>query len=174
MTVAVQGTATMITGVRNGLIPVEPFQGVREAAVTTESRGPRWLELTLYRQVLDDGQPGDWMVHSVGKTVVYHKADSDCNAGVPAGVTELPEDAEPCRTCRPVPMRLLGDDATVDLESDRHTAYRCTDPWEVMEKLQGPPHISNGHLSGPAQRLLERAARVDTDIRDALRTPGRL
>ena len=168
-----------VTAVKDGLAPVT-FNGYLLAEVTNERpTGPRWLDLYLYREVDDDGTPGAYIVHSVGVSLVYHRgADTNtCRAkGVPvtAGAEEVPEDAEPCRDCRPAPLSRLGPEDVIRMESNRHTAHRCITPGEVIEALRDGPGRAPGRLSGPAQRLLQVAASRDPEIREAATTPVRL
>lgn len=146
-----------MTSAANDLIQVEGedrtygFRGRLLAHVTTETdASPRWTEIELYE--LTDGT-GRYVVHIVGRSVLYHHHDSPCNAGVPTKMLDLVEDAEPCPRCQPPRYRDCDqDDLVVDAESDRHTITVCAGVTEVLDALRLP---NRRGYSAPAQRLLD-------------------
>jgi hypothetical protein len=154
------------------------FQGRLVGEISTETpREPRWLEIQLFK--VDDGR---YVVHLIGRSVVYHGHMSSCNRGIPRRVLDIPSDAEPCRDCRPVRYDLndlLSEEAEalVDMESDRHTAYVCADGEEVLNRLRVPNrrHPEElGVLSAPAQRLINLVAPLDDGIASVVTTVERL
>ena len=169
--------------VRGSLGP-RAFYGTSLAEVTTETPlRPRWIEIALYREweVERDGagqpvvpvvpvRPRGYVLHRVGRSLVYHVHDSGCHTGVETGTEHLGADCEPCLECRPPELAVLPEDAVVDLEEDRHAVDVCASPEQVLDLLQdprapaGPDASAVDRLSAPAQRLLRRAAAKDQGI----------
>jgi hypothetical protein len=170
------------------------FTGVLLSEISTETRtGPRWLEMDLYKRDPDEEHPrGLYVLHLVGRSVVYHTHRSACNRGIPRTPTDTDwaADAEPCRDCSPpywalkeangypqrdpVTRELKPDPAYTstqfDLEMDRHTSYICATADEVVEQLKESSRHqrSPSTLSAPAQRLLDAAALIDADVAKAI------
>lgn len=188
------GTKIARHQVQHGLLHADVY-GIRLSHVSTETAAaPRWLEMTLYREwdvkrdgndhpVMDDDgtaavpvSPLGYVLHLVGRSVVYHDTGSDCNTGVTTAAVDLPGDAEPCATCGPPPLEELGDLALVDLEEDRHTTHRLDTADGVLMQLarQKPGQPFTGRLSAPAQRLIQNAARLDDALRETVRISGPL
>lgn len=169
------------------------FTGILLSEVSTETReGPRWLEMDLYR-ITDGVNTGSYVLHLVGRSVVYHAHRSTCNRGIPRTPRDedWAADAEPCRVCKP-PYWAVTDDATgnpmrdsvtrelvpntdfvtteFDLEMDRHTAFLCATAEAVVAQLEESSRHqrSPSKLSAPAQRLLDAAALIDPDIAKAI------
>jgi len=143
------------------------FEGTLITNITTEvPESPRWLELELYR--LTDGTDR-YVLHVVGRSVVYHVHDGACNTGVAVDPQDLPEDSEPCFKCKP-----FAGDGTVDLESDRHTVHVCDTASDVVDKLRLPRGGASGSFSAPSRRLLDHAAMSDDGIRAAISPVQRL
>jgi len=140
------------------------FEGELLADVTTEvPDSPRWTEMELYH--LTDGT-GRYVLHVVGRSVVYHVHDGPCNSGTATAAVEIPDDAEPCQVCRP--GRDLPDDVTFDYEDDRHSAHVCADAPAVLVALRSTgSRATSRPFSNPAMRLLAAARQCDRDI-DAL------
>ena len=136
------------------------FEGELIAEVTTElPDAPRWTEMELYR--LTDGT-GRYVLHVVGRSVVYHVHDSDCNSGTATDAATLPGDAEPCLTCKPTAYT---DTETVDFEDDRHSAHVCATAADVLVSLRSTgSRASSRPFSTPALRLLAIAKQKDPAI----------
>lgn len=133
------------------------FQGRLLAHVTTESpNSPRWTVFDLY-QVTDGTHR--YVISIIGRSVVYHVHDGDCNTGIPNAMSLLPPDAEPCPRCRPDVGDLDAD--TVDLEEDYYNVAVCADRAEVELRLRTRHDGTVGTLSRPALRLLQLAASED-------------
>lgn len=144
------------------------FAGELLASVTTETADtPRWTEIELFR--FTDGT-GRYLVHIVGRSVLYHVRGSTCNAGVPTPMWELPEDAEPCPRCHPAPLR-ADNGLPIDAENDRHTVTVCADVAEVLQALRLPGRRG---YSAPAQRLLDHVKQLDPVFGAATRAAERL
>jgi hypothetical protein len=152
--------------VRDGLKPVQ-FEGTLLARVRTETpRRPRWVEFELYCSEPNKSLPnGGYLIHIIGQSVVYHRHESACNTGVPHRAADLPDDAEPCDVCRPPAAAALGGADVVDLESPRHTLYKCATAEDAVRQIRGH------RLSAPASRLLETAAQADPAIAAAYSAP---
>jgi len=146
------------------------FEGTMITNITTEvPDSPRWLELELYR--LTDGTDR-YVLHVVGRSVVFHLHDGPCNTGVETPFDQLPEDSEPCFKCKPI--RAVEEIDTVDLESDRHTVHVCDTAADVVSKLRLPRGGASGSFSAPSRRLLDHAAMSDDGIRAAISPVQRL
>lgn len=157
---------------------LKEFNGILLADVSTENPDSlRWMEMELYK--VTDGT-NRYVLHLVARSVVYHRFESDCKRGVPRPVSDKdwPEDAEPCRTCRPSLWLDAPDDRQYDLEIDRHTTFVCEDAAEMISHLRVGPQsrgkLPPGALSGPAQRLLDIAAHRDDNIAAATRSVERI
>ncbi len=134
--------------------------------VTTYGPGheDRWVEFELY--ALDNGQ---WLIHRVGRSNVYHRIDTRCTtrtgrqSGDPAGANDLPDDAVPCLVCRPEdPEYLPNGPGTVRFESDRHTTDLCPTAYLVKAKLttvRSRDGSVSTFTSDPVGQLLRGAAR---------------
>lgn len=168
--------------VRDGLRN-KTITGTQISEYSTQRREKsRWIELELYYGTEKDVPGEAYFVHIVGQSVVYHWPGSECNKGVPVAWLALPDDAEPCRDCRPPalpPLDMDGeplyrrpvDGPAVYLESVRHTFHRCDDgddrysaARQVIRKLS----MHDGKLSSPAETLLERAVAADQWLAEAL------
>lgn len=137
------------------------FQGELVADVTTEvPHQSRWTEMELYR--LTDGT-GRYVVHIVGRSVLYHVHDGECNSGSATDAAELPDDAEPCSTCKP--NRDLVDGEILDFEVDRHSAYVCGSAAEALGQLRSTgARAAVRPFSAPALRLINSARQKDDAI----------
>lgn len=98
------------------------FTGYMLHRVSTEvAHKPQWLEIEAWK--ITDGTCR-YLLHFTGKSVAVHKSGSDCNTGVPTPFSQLPEDAEPCRKCRPSFSNAKVDDI-FEAETDRHKVEIC-------------------------------------------------
>lgn len=129
------------------------FEGVLLSEVSTDnSSAPRWTEMELYK--ISDGS-GRYVLSVMGRSVVYHAHNGQCNSGVPVSVKEIDEEFEPCHRCNPPIPQALAGVLTVDLEEDRPQVHVVNDPQELLRKLHNPRANA---ISGPGQRLLAIAA----------------
>lgn len=131
------------------------FEGVLLSEVSTDnSSAPRWTEMELY--VISSGpNQGKYVLSVMGRSVVYHVHNGQCNSGVPVAVKEIDEEFEPCHRCNPPRSDALAGTVTVDLEEDRPQVHVVADPQELLKKLHNPRANA---ISGPGQRLLAIAA----------------
>lgn len=126
------GLSVVPGGAKLGVIHIQDaaqvyeINGVLVDSVTTEvPQKPQWLEISLYRC---HDNTGRYVLHFVGRSVLYHESGSLCNTGVPTAVSSptFPRDAEPCRRCKPERIvrsnrpGLEASGAIFDLEMDRH------------------------------------------------------
>lgn len=151
------------------LSPVE-IRGERIGFGTSEREDSlKWAEIEIYR--LDEG---GYMTHRLGYSLVYHRADTwertaaGGQPGNPATVDDLPDEASPCKVCRPVPPQALGDDEEIRYEFPRHTFDSCKTAAQVIERLTvirsrdgDPPSV---RFSGPVQSALREAAERDEQV----------
>lgn len=161
------------------------FDGELIAESSTEKQWkPRWLELRLYK--VEPGQSfpeegadrlrlpdGGYLLHQVGQSVLYHNPDNpDCQDGVPASFADLPEDAQPCPSCRP-PGRIAlqaSPGQVVGLESTRNSVKRSPTAAGIVQLIEeGRPE-----LSAPAEKLLRIAEKNDLGIRSVFRSEASL
>lgn len=153
------------------------FEGQLLSDVSTETdSNPRWTEMELYRTI-----NGQYVLCIIGRSVVYHAHAGRCNSGVPTPVAEMDSDLldelEPCYKCNPPTDEELVTSVTIDLEEDRHAVHVCDTAKEVVAKLRNPKAAAGrttGLISGPGQRLLGIASRVDQDIKDAATVVDRI
>lgn len=165
-------TAVETIHVRDAAQIIE-FEGSMLSNVSTEtSVVPRWTEMELYKTV-----DGRYVLCIIGRSVVYHQHDGACNSGVPTTTEELSsdlmEDLEPCGRCNPPDVEELPGVRVIDLEEDRHATHVCDRASDVITKLRDPKS-SSGSISGPGQRLLAMASRVDDGIRSAATQVNRI
>lgn len=172
MTPQGEGNAVETIRVRDAAQIIE-FDGFMLSNVSTETSAiPRWTEMELYRT-----EDGRYVLCIIGRSVVYHRHDGPCNSGVPTPIAELSddlmEDLEPCRRCNPPDVEELARVSTIDLEEDRHAAHVADRAADVISKLRDPKS-SSGSISGPGQRLLAMASKVDDGIRSAATQVNRI
>lgn len=146
------------------------FAGRLLASASTETpTSPRWIELDLY-EIEDGPRTGQFVLHRVGCSVIYHRADSECNTGSPMRLGDLDEDAEPCPTCRPPLPGSADENTTIQREDDMVTTRVCADGQEVVSHLRFP----SGGYSKPAQRLLTLAKAASPVLAQQLRAVHQL
>lgn len=160
------------------------FAGRLIAASSTEQPGkPRWVELELYQ--VTDGT-GRYVLHRIGRSVVYHRSDGPCHRGVTVPATDLDHTSQPCPLCRPAAPGIAKaiPHALISIETDYHATQLCDAASQVLDRLrmrdpmaaleEDGDGVIRGTYSEPAQRLLEGAKRNDESFRDALSTVRRL
>lgn len=135
----------------------------------TSRRPLRWTDMILYT-VDDDNNPYQYVLQTVGRSVVYHRATGGCGKGVPATVGDLArtprwEEYEACRDCSPSELDEMADDDNVSVEEDRFRLYKCTDVHELIGNLRDK---RDGNISGLGTKLLARATVFDPSIRAAM------
>jgi hypothetical protein len=157
-------------------LEVFEFDGQLISSASTErTDDPRWTELNIYRT-----DSGRYVIHRVGKSVVYHARGGPCNFGVATPGEDLPDDAEPCRRCRPPAT----DDPDFnprdhyELEQDFHSAVVCTGP-EVPQRLtrRGENRATGApedFMSSVSRRALQGAIDHDPDLRAAVTSVRRV
>jgi hypothetical protein len=139
---------------------------------------PAWADVEVYRL---DG--GGFLVHRIGMSLVFHRADTTCatrdgrQRGDPAGVSDLPDDAEPCRVCAPPwPEDLPDGEAVIRFEFPRHAFDGCDSPEQVAEKLTVIRHrdkTRSVQFSQPVNDCLEECAANDPAFAKFLPGPVR-
>ena len=101
---------------------IREFYGYMMHRVSTEvAHKPQWLEIELWK--FTDGTCR-YLLHFIGKSVLVHTPDSDCNTGVPVPFSKLDPDSESCRKCRPDLLN-AGDGDMFEAETDRHKIEVC-------------------------------------------------
>lgn len=146
---------------------------VSEADSARTADQPRWSEFYLYH--LDDGR---WLIHRIGKSVIYHTLEPDhrtATGGLPGEtvgtVDDLPDDAEPCDICRPEDPDYLADGQQIRIETDRHKVDIAATPAEVTEILVTNRRREGGTtitMSRPVRDLLTQAARRYPEFAEAV------
>lgn len=136
--------------VKNQLEVIE-FEGDLIAEATTERpNDPRWTEINIYRTT-----GGSYVIHRVGRSVVYHLHGSECNYGIATAGAKLPRDAEPCPTCKPASPEELFQEDLFDLEIDIHSAEVCT----AVELPQRLTHKKVNRSTGQEERFMSSVSR---------------
>lgn len=137
------------------------FTGWCLAEVSTRTRRSlRWTMMELYR-IQNPQTDTNYVLYIIGRSVLFHLEDSDCNSGVLMPFGELPEEAAPCRDCV-TQSKTFGDEELVTFEDDLLTIHRCATAAEVIEKLFQINHdTSKPEISRPALRLLKNASIID-------------
>jgi EXLDI family protein len=138
------------------------FQGTHLARKTSDDGDRlRWLELDIYRT-----RAGKYIVHQVGKTVVYHLTDSDCTpkSFETVDLSKLDE-GEPCPVCLPPsddPEKLT----KVRFESDLHRVMIHETAKGLVESLENVNSQGRRYHSRVVRDVLIEASTVDEDIRE--------
>jgi hypothetical protein len=132
-------------------------------AATRTGHPLRWAEFEIWKLA-----GGDWLVHRTGRSRIYHRADTPCDTqtgrkpGQPGTVDDLPDDAVPCRYCRPPDPLDLADDEQIRIETPRHTVNRCATAADAVDALTRYRDRISGQrkveMSEPVAELLELAA----------------
>ena len=138
----------------------------------------RWNEQRAWKIPRADGT-FSWKFAKYGYSLIYHAEGTRCRsrdglAGSPADVDALPDDAEPCPRCRPLPPERLADakDAgtliAIRYEFPRIEITDCATPDDVIMsaalKRSRSTHQTSVMLSGPARELIAQCM-ADPDFR---------
>lgn len=148
----------------DNLEPVE-FEGtlLGEASSETED-SQRWTEIYIYKTV-----GGRYVLHTVGRSVLYHVHDGPCNTGVPRDPAELdPELDEPCGRCNPSTSAPL-----VDVEMDKESVTQA-ETAEGVYPLLLQRRGARTFMSWPATRAFEMASRADPALAAGRPAPRRV
>lgn len=135
------------------------FNGTLLAKSTSERRGAyRWIEFELYKT-----ETGSYILSRTGVSLIFHGAACQIVSKyklTEANALTLHGSSTPCEECQP--------DASLGLifpEKYRHWALVTDDPDAVVQSLyKYDEKNSVYYLTSVAQRLLEKAARVDKKI----------
>lgn len=136
------------------------FTGALIGEASTETpQAVRWTEIELYKT-----EGGHYVIHRIGRSVLYHRHDSACNTGVARRVDELdPEfDYQPCLRCCPRELDQLNDGDLVDEELDKHSVDVC-EAEEVYDRLL-LKRDGTSFMSNPARRAMEMAIKIDPEL----------
>jgi len=134
------------------------FDGSMLGSSTSWRNGSdRWIEFELYKT-----KSGSYILSRVGVSLVYHGAA--CPLVKRYGLQEslaskLPDGAIPCSECGPSLEAQM-----VFPEKHRYWAQVSEDPEAVLEALYKYDQSGARYLTNVAQRLLDTAASVDSDI----------
>lgn len=120
----------------------------------------RWTEIEIYKT-----QAGKYVVHKIGRSVVYHLPGQSCSSGIvkdlrPSQVEDL--GLLPCPRCRPA-----GYLVQVCVETDRHTVHVTGSGRGVVESAHTQDDDKTIYLTWPARQALTEASEKDDAIRDA-------
>jgi hypothetical protein len=134
------------------------FEGTLLGLSTSKrARANRWIEFKLYRT-----ESGSFVLSRIGVSLVYHGAA--CLLVKRYNLQESPvdsleNDATPCEECNP-------DESTglIFPEKYRHWAQVSEKPEAVLDALYKFDDNGAKYLTSVAQRLMEEAAKLDSDI----------
>ena len=139
------------------------FDGALLGASTSWRRGSdRWIEFELYKT-----KSGSYILSRVGVSLVYHGAA--CPLVKRYGLQESPasdldQNALPCSECNPsLEAQMLFP------EKHRYWAQVSDDPEAVLEALYKYDQSGARYLTNVAQRLLDMAAKTDSEIESVYR-----
>ena len=134
------------------------FNGTLLAKSTSERRGAyRWIEFELYRT-----ESGSYILSRIGVSLIFHGAACSLVTKYrlnDAPSYELKDNAIPCEECQP--------DKSLDFvspEKYRYWAQVSDTPEAVLDALYKYDSNDARYLTSVAQRLLQEAAKVDSEI----------
>lgn len=128
----------------------------------------RWTDLTLYR-VTQEGSPYKYVLQVVGRSLVYHAVSGVCRSGINLTVSMVYQDQaryealEACQQCSPPDLDDMDLSATVSVEEDLPTLYRCRDAADFLE-VMGKRIAQERNRNGLSRKLLKVATNVDPEI----------
>lgn len=141
------------------------FKGERIGFASTETPDTvRWTEIEIYRT-----ESGNYVIHRIGASVVYHDAAAPCASGsltTPARLLAEPGDMdhEPCERCRPPAITKMDPNRQIRREADRHSADAVRTVEDLVKKLLLQRPNGTSYLSAVARDALAQAARTDPEI----------
>lgn len=134
------------------------FNGTLLAKSTSERRGAyRWIEFELYKT-----ESGSYILSRIGVSLIFHGAACSLVSKyklAEALSEDLHDRAVPCEQCDP--------DYSLDLvfpEKYRYWAQVSDSPEAVLDALYKYDNNGAYYLTSVAQRLLQHAAKVDSEI----------
>lgn len=134
------------------------FNGRLLAKSTSARRGAlRWIEFELYKT-----ESGSYVLSRIGVSLIFHGAACSLVSKyklTESPIYELKRNAVPCEECEP--------DDSLDLvfpEKYRYWAQVSDNPDAVLDALYKKDTNGAYYLTSVAQRLLQDAARVDSEI----------
>lgn len=126
----------------------------------------RWTEIQVYLTIT-----GAYVVRVLGRSVVYHRHDSDCNTGKSQLGWDMDVDLRPCWKCRPEAYKRPDQgNAMFDVEVDIPTITRTPSARGLIRAL----HWKGTDISYLASRLLEKIRVAVPAVDDELRKPRSL
>lgn len=147
---------------------VVEFEGTLIGQSSTENTDSvRWTEIYIYRTTGDQ-----YVIHRVGRSVLYHDPNGVCNTGVARKVRDMDTELSvPCAKCRPGRLTALDPDATVsdELDKDSVDVVKVEDVYERLLLKKRGPQGPYTFMSNPAQRAYEEAILTDPVLRAAVR-----
>lgn len=144
------------------------FSGANLATVDADDgERIRWIELSLFKTLA-----GKYIVHQVGKTVVYHRNDGTCKPKLfnLMRYYDLPEESAPCPVCLPPDVAVERDidgDVEVRYEADLSRVIIYNDVPSLIAGLENTRPQGRRYHSKVARDLLVTASEKDQDIREA-------
>jgi len=134
------------------------FHGSQLAASSSRHKdSQRWIEFELYRTL-----EGQYVLSRVGVSLVYHRAICPLVSRYglhESAVDDIDRDAYPCEECRP-----NFQEPVLFPEKYRYWTLVSADPEAVLDALYKQDRNSARYLTKVAQRLLDEASEVDSDI----------
>lgn len=140
------------------------FSG-RMLAKRSSQQGPddlRWTEIEMYQT-----QAGKYIVHKIGRSVVFHKANQKCSSGNATRNMSALNTLIPCPRCEPDVQAVLGTTSPMLIETDRHTVHVSETARGAVESCYTQDGERVAYLTYPARQLLAEVSMNDEDIRSA-------
>lgn len=149
---------------------ITEFEGELVSSVASSGHAGRWVVLEVY--ALDGG---GWLIHRVGDSRIYHRADTLCRTrsgrtpGEPGTPRDLKPDAEPCPVCEPPYPERLEPGEQIRAEIPQHSFTQCDSPDGVIYNLthyrDGKTGIWITRTSKLTDELIGRLAAASPDFR---------
>lgn len=145
------------------------FSGKMLGSSTTENDDSlRWTEINIYRT---DG--GNYIVERLGRSLIYHRASAPCRGDgwVEVAGNKLPDESEPCPSCKP---KAPEDSGFVQTETFYHETTKSSaevvkrpeDLHDALSFKDDKRRVSR--ISHPAAQALQNAAANDPDLLQAI------
>lgn len=161
-------TSVLLRQARDGEHDLKFMAAVLSATTTARPGAPRWTELTVYRLPLagETAEPrGGYVVSKVGRSLVAHRAYSECARGrnlepIDVGPRSYVERV-PCLSCRPN----LSDPTTV-AEITRCQVLQARTPADLIQVLlRGRPGSPAAvSITGIIAETITQVRRADADF----------